>query len=110
MRNGKWDAAASCLQFSIRWVNSLAISLLVIDGWIIHSRVFARAGLEKQVISRQSERHQQLQLAESPDDLKQSVISRMMSVTNAEEDVCVAILEDHKYDLKASIEAFFQMQ
>lgn len=64
--------------------------------------------LEKQVISRQSERHQQLQLAENPEDLKQSVINRMKSVTNAEEDVCIALLEDNKYDLKASIEEFYQ--
>ncbi len=63
---------------------------------------------EKQVISRQSERHQQLQLAESPEDLKQGVINRMKSVTNAEEDLCIAILEDNKYDLKASLDAFFQ--
>lgn len=64
---------------------------------------------ERQVISRQSERQQQqLQLADSPEDLKQGVIARMKSVTNADEDVCVAILEDNKYDLKASLDAFFQ--
>jgi hypothetical protein len=63
---------------------------------------------EKQVISRQSERLQQLQLGESLEDLKQGVINRMKSVTNAEEDLCIAILEDNKYDLKASLDAFFQ--
>jgi hypothetical protein len=64
--------------------------------------------LEKQVISRQSERHQQLQLGETPEVIKQGVINRMKSVTNAEEDLCIAILEDNKYDLKASLDAFFQ--
>lgn len=46
--------------------------------------------------------------AESREDLQSAVIVKMKSVTNADESVCVALLEDHNYDLKTSIEAFFQ--
>eukprot|EP00527_Entomoneis_sp_CCMP2396_P009682 CAMPEP_0198137200 /NCGR_PEP_ID=MMETSP1443-20131203/732_1 /TAXON_ID=186043 /ORGANISM="Entomoneis sp., Strain CCMP2396" /LENGTH=120 /DNA_ID=CAMNT_0043798553 /DNA_START=23 /DNA_END=385 /DNA_ORIENTATION=+ len=43
----------------------------------------------------------------SPDEIRKSVLVRMKSVTNAQDDICVSILEDNKYDLKTSIEAFF---
>lgn len=64
---------------------------------------------ERQVMNRQSDLQQHLQLAESPEDLKKRLIARMKSITNAEEEVCMAVLEENKYDLKASVEAFFQM-
>ena len=35
-------------------------------------------------------------------------LAEMKSVTNADDQVCVAILENNNYDLKTSIEAFFQ--
>ena len=46
--------------------------------------------------------------ASSRDELQKAVVVKMKAVTNAEEDVCVALLEDFQYDLKQSVEAFFQ--
>lgn len=46
--------------------------------------------------------------ARSRDELERAVLVKMKSVTGAEEDVCVAMLESNGYDLKTSIEAFFQ--
>lgn len=40
-------------------------------------------------------------------ELKKERLEKMMAVTNADEGICTAILENHGYDLKASIEAFF---
>lgn len=62
------------------------------------------------VLSKHEEREleQATLKAESREDLQKAVLFKMKSVTNADESVCVALLEDHKYDLKTSIEAFFQ--
>ena len=38
--------------------------------------------------------------------IRKSVLAKMKSVTRAEEEVCISLLEDNQYDLKASIEAF----
>jgi len=46
--------------------------------------------------------------ASSRDELQRAVVVKMKSVTSADEDVCVSILEDFHYDLKQSVEAFFQ--
>lgn len=42
------------------------------------------------------------------EDLRRSVVTKMRNVTNADETVCVSILESNSYDLKTSIEAYFQ--
>ena len=42
----------------------------------------------------------------SRDELQKNVLARMKSVTNAEDDVCIALLESNSYDLKTSIEAY----
>jgi hypothetical protein len=46
--------------------------------------------------------------ADSRDELEKAIVMKMKSVTNADESVCVALLEDNNYDVKTSIEAFFQ--
>jgi len=46
--------------------------------------------------------------ANSRDELQKAVLVKMKSVTNADESVCIALLESNCYDLKTSIEAFFQ--
>jgi hypothetical protein len=64
---------------------------------------------ERQVLKRKDERDQDriLQKATSRDELESATITKMKSVTGAEEDVCVAILGNNSYDLKTSIETFF---
>ena len=42
------------------------------------------------------------------DNNSRSMVQRMQSVTNANEQVCVSILESSHYDLKTAIEAYFQ--
>ena len=51
---------------------------------------------------------QVLRQASSRDELQKAVVVQMKAVTNADEDVCIALLEDYQYDLKQSVEAFFQ--
>lgn len=46
--------------------------------------------------------------ADSRDELQQAVLVKMKNVTNADEDVCIALLESNGYDVTTSIEAFFQ--
>lgn len=41
------------------------------------------------------------------DEIKQAVLTKMKSLTNAREDVCVEILESNSYDLHTSVEAYF---
>ena len=44
----------------------------------------------------------------SREELQRSLLFKMKSVTNANENVCVSILENNNYDLKTSIETYFQ--
>jgi hypothetical protein len=46
--------------------------------------------------------------ADSRDELEKAIVMKMKSVTDADESVCIALLEDNNYDVKTSIEAFFQ--
>ena len=64
---------------------------------------------EQSEIKRKQERDQEqiLHKATSRDELQSATINKMKSVTGADEDVCVAILNDHSYDLKQSVETFF---
>jgi len=43
----------------------------------------------------------------SREELRRNLVVRMKSVTNADETVCVSLLESNNYDLKTSIEAYF---
>jgi hypothetical protein len=51
------------------------------------------------VLSKRQEREleQATLKAESREDMKSSILVKMKSVTNADESVCVALLEDHSY-------------
>lgn len=57
---------------------------------------------------KEREAEQGLLKASSRDELQQAVVVKMKAVTNADEDVCISILEDFHYDLKQSVEFFFQ--
>lgn len=48
-----------------------------------------------------------LMKATSREELQQATLTKMKSVTGAEEDVCVAMLESNGYDLTTSIETFY---
>eukprot|EP00522_Entomoneis_paludosa_P013877 CAMPEP_0172447840 /NCGR_PEP_ID=MMETSP1065-20121228/7027_1 /TAXON_ID=265537 /ORGANISM="Amphiprora paludosa, Strain CCMP125" /LENGTH=116 /DNA_ID=CAMNT_0013199211 /DNA_START=68 /DNA_END=418 /DNA_ORIENTATION=+ len=63
--------------------------------------------LERKVLAAHEERTAAFAGGSSPDEIKKSVLTKMKSVTKAEDGVCVAILEDNQYDLKTSIETFF---
>ena len=46
--------------------------------------------------------------ASSREDVQKNVVVRMKSVTGANDDICISMLESNGYDLKTSIEAYFQ--
>jgi hypothetical protein len=48
------------------------------------------------------------QSGSNKEELERFLLVKMKSVTKASEDVCVSILENNSYDLKTSIEAYFQ--
>jgi len=62
------------------------------------------------VLATKDERERELTTlkASSREELQNAVLVKMKSVTNADESVCIALLESNSYDLKTSIEAFFQ--
>lgn len=45
--------------------------------------------------------------ASSEEEIKQTVLAKMQSLTNASEHICVELLESNKYDLHTSVEAYF---
>jgi cAMP phosphodiesterase len=53
------------------------------------------------------EHDEMLMKATSREELQQATLTKMKSVTGAEEDVCVAMLESNGYDLTTSIETFY---
>lgn len=65
---------------------------------------------EHSVMAKKKEQDAELELckASSREELQQAVVVKMKAVTNADDDVCISILEDYHYDLKQSVEAFFQ--
>jgi hypothetical protein len=64
---------------------------------------------EREVLKKKEERDEEYALisAGSREELKESVLARVKSVTKASEDVCIALLESNSYDAKTSIEAYF---
>jgi hypothetical protein len=66
--------------------------------------------LERSVLRTKEARDKDLTAvkADSRDELEKAIVMKMKSVTNADESVCIALLEDNNYDVKTSIEAFFQ--
>ena len=66
---------------------------------------------EHSIISKKKEQDAELELtqASSREELQKAVVVKMKAVTNADDEVCISILEDYHYDLKQSVEAYFQV-
>ena len=84
----------------------------MIDSWSDPCHSFWRVALEKRVLAQDELRRSSNTSSSSnnpydAEELKKAVLAKMKSVTKAQEEICVALLEDHKYDLKTSIEAFY---
>jgi hypothetical protein len=71
---------------------------------------FCIANAEKSVLEKKKEKDLELSMVStgSREDMQRSMLIKMKSVTNANEDLCISILESNGYDLKSSIEAYFQ--
>jgi len=65
---------------------------------------------EKSILRTKQERDHDLTVvkADSRQELQNAVVVKMKAVTAADEDICIALLEQHNYDVTTSIEAFFQ--
>jgi UBA-like domain len=65
---------------------------------------------EKSVLKKKEERDVDSTISStgSRDELERAMLVKMKSVTNASEDVCISMLESNGYDLKSSIETYFQ--
>jgi len=66
--------------------------------------------LEHAVLKRKAERDEDWSLngTTSREELEQATIAKMKNVTGANENVCIAFLEEHRYDVKESIEAYLE--
>mmetsp|Transcript_19689 Transcript_19689/g.40623 ORF Transcript_19689/g.40623 Transcript_19689/m.40623 type:complete len:132 (-) Transcript_19689:537-932(-) len=67
--------------------------------------------LERAVLKRRDDRDRDFSLkgATSREELEKATIAKMKSVTGAEnDDVCIAILRNHNYDVGESIEAYLE--
>ena len=64
---------------------------------------------EHEIIAAVDERthSQTIATATTRAELWETLLEKMKSVTNAEESICIALLESNCFDLKASIEAYF---
>ena len=62
---------------------------------------------EKTVMDSRDERLRIIASASSEEEIKQTVLAKMQSLTNASEHICVELLESNKYDLNTSVEAYF---
>mmetsp|Transcript_20579 Transcript_20579/g.30942 ORF Transcript_20579/g.30942 Transcript_20579/m.30942 type:complete len:118 (+) Transcript_20579:173-526(+) len=64
--------------------------------------------LEKSILKKRDDVERDLKSTGSREDLQRNLMTKMKSVTKAKEDVCVSILENNNYDLKTSVETYFQ--
>ena len=62
---------------------------------------------EKTILETAEDRRRTLTTAESEEEIKQTLVVKMKSLTSAADDVCVELLESNKYDLHTSVEAYF---
>lgn len=62
---------------------------------------------EKSVLELKEERIKEINSTGSEEEIKHTVLAKMKSLTNADEEVCVELLESNKYDLNTSVEAYF---
>ena len=63
---------------------------------------------ERSILKKKEEHDLDITATKSREELERQVLVKMKSVTGANDDVCIAMLESNGYDLKTSIEAFFQ--
>lgn len=75
----------------------------------IQSQSFWFFHTETQIVASAREREESMSLvkASSRSDLRQTLLMKMKSVTNADESICISLLESNSFDLKTSIEAYF---
>eukprot|EP00545_Synedropsis_sp_CCMP1620_P014982 CAMPEP_0119005460 /NCGR_PEP_ID=MMETSP1176-20130426/1736_1 /TAXON_ID=265551 /ORGANISM="Synedropsis recta cf, Strain CCMP1620" /LENGTH=122 /DNA_ID=CAMNT_0006957273 /DNA_START=47 /DNA_END=415 /DNA_ORIENTATION=+ len=64
--------------------------------------------LEKSILKKKHEIDGEIKHSGNKEDLSRSLLVKMKSVTKASEDVCISILSSNSYDLKTSVEAYFQ--
>ena len=62
--------------------------------------------IERKVLQRKDD-WDTIKSASSREELQKNVVVRMKSVTGAKDDICISMLESNGYDLKTSIETFF---
>lgn len=48
-----------------------------------------------------------IRMADSEEEIKHTILAKMKSLTTADEEVCIELLESNKYDLNTSVEAYF---
>lgn len=70
--------------------------------------MLVKLSAEKSVLKKKTDAETEIQHSGSRDDLEKRLLVKMKSVTKADESICVSILESNNYDLKTSIEAYFQ--
>ena len=105
------DVIAYC--FLIRLLTPFAscilLSVALLSNPLQHVIVTCRcAETEKAVLTKKKQREDALSgKSNTRESLQRSSITKMKSVTGADETLCVAMLEENGYDLKQSIEAFF---
>jgi UBA-like domain len=60
------------------------------------------------VLKKKEEREREygLSFSNSCDDLRDNLLARMKSLTNATDDVCISLLQRNSYDLEVSVEAY----
>jgi len=63
---------------------------------------------EKSILKKKHEIDGEIKHSGNKEDLSRSLLVKMKSVTKASEDVCISILSSNSYDLKTSVEAYFQ--
>lgn len=64
--------------------------------------------IEKSILKKKDETDSDIKLSGSKEELERTLLVKMKSVTKASQEVCISLLESNSYDLKTSIEAYFQ--
>jgi hypothetical protein len=62
---------------------------------------------EKNILELKDDRLKSISTTSSAEEIKHTVLAKMKSLTKAEEEVCIELLESNKYDLNTSVEAYF---
>jgi UBA-like domain len=70
--------------------------------------LFVHKQKEHRVLKKKGEREQEygLSISSSRDDLRNNLLARMKSLTDASDDVCISLLQRNSYDLEVSVEAY----